>query len=465
MRGELGDAYVDALRAVYKGRVPGGADLVCYWFEKARRAVERGTATRVGLIATQGIRGGANRACLDKIQQSGGIFFGVSDRDWVLDGATVHVSMVGFDDGTETTRELDGKPVATIHADLKPGGGADVTRAAELPANEGKCFLGVMKSGPFDISEAVALEWLHDPNPHGRPNSDVLRPRVTARDLLQRSPIGWIIDFDNATDQAALCLYDLPWRHVENTVKPERLANRRPRMAEYWWLHGEARPGLRRGLQGLSRFIITPEVSKHRVFAWLDDVYLADHQTRAFTSADDGFFGVLQSRVHELWARAKGTQLREVESGFRYTPTTCFETFPFPAPTPGQSATVAAAAAELDAVRSAWLNPPEWTTTEVLTFPGSAAGPWRRYITDANAAGVGTVRYPRVVAKDATSGAKLKARTLTALYNARPTWLTAAHARLDATVADAYGWPADLPADLVLAKLLALNLERAGAVC
>jgi hypothetical protein len=98
-------------------------------------------------------------------------------------------------------------------------------------------------------------------------------------------------------------------------------------MAERWWIHGESRPGLRNALTGHSRFIVTPEVSKHRVFSRLDDVFLADHQTRAFPFDDDYHFGVLHSRVHELWARAQGTQLRERESGFRYTPSTCFETF------------------------------------------------------------------------------------------------------------------------------------------
>jgi hypothetical protein len=220
---------------------------------------------------------------------------------------------------------------------------------------------------------------------------------------------------------------------------------------------------LRRALAGKSRFPVTPEVSKHRIFVWLDDVFLADHQTRAFASAEDWFLGILHSRAHEVWALAQGTQLREKESGFRYTPTSCFETFPFPEPTAAQRDAIAAAAYELDLLRSTWLNPPEWTREEVLAFPGSADGPWARYVTEPNAKGIGTVRYPRVVPADAAAAKKLAKRTLTNLYNERPTWLDLAHKRLDEAVFAAYGWPADLTDDDLLARLLALNLERAAA--
>jgi hypothetical protein len=145
-----------------------------------------------------------------------------------------------------------------------------------------------------------------------------------------------------------------------------------------------------------------------------------------FARDDDYFFGVLHSKAHELWARGTGTQLREAESGFRYTPTSTFETFPFPWP-PGQEpaddprvGAIAAAARDLVAKRDAWLHP-----------PGADA-------------------------------ATLKARTLTALYNQRPTWLAQAHARLDAAVLAAYGWPTDLPDAAILERLLALNHARAS---
>jgi type II restriction/modification system DNA methylase subunit YeeA len=93
LRAELGDGYVNRLFMVYKGGVPAEADLVAYWFEKARREIERGECKRAGFLATQGIRGGANREVLKRIKESGDIFFAESDRPWVLDGANVHVSI------------------------------------------------------------------------------------------------------------------------------------------------------------------------------------------------------------------------------------------------------------------------------------------------------------------------------------------------------------------------------------
>jgi hypothetical protein len=116
----------------------------------------------------------------------------------------------------------------------------------------------------------------------------------------------------------------------------------------------------------------------------------------------------------------------------------------------------------LDRLRTNWLNPPEWTRTEVLEFPGSAEGPWARYVHNTDARGIGSVRYPRVVAKDDEAARELKKRTLTNLYNARPAWLDLAHQKLDAAVFAAYGWPATLSDDELLAKLLELNLARSA---
>ncbi len=457
MRGSLGDDYVAALRKLYGGRLAGQSDLCCYWFEKARQQIQDGRCKRAGLLATQGIRGGANRKVLERIKETGDIFFAVSDRDWILDGANVHVSMVGFDGGTEQERVLDGHPTPEIHINLS--GAVNVTQAARLSANTGICYLGVMKAGDFDITDAAAQSMLAAPNPHHRPNSDVLRPRLTARDILQRGGKGWIIDFGCETTEDEGAYYEAPWQYISANVKPVREQNRRSRMAVKWWLHGEARPGMRRSLTGLNRFIVTPEVSKHRIFIWLDAVYLADHQTRAIARSDDYSFGVLQSRVHELWARSQGTQLRESESGFRYTPSTCFETFPFPEPTEQQRTAIGVAAAALNELREGWLNPPDWMREEILSFPGAFDGPWSRYVIGPGPQGVGTVHFPRLIARDPDCGQKLATRTLTNLYNQMPAWLVNAHKRLDSAVCSAYGWPSDIEDSEIVVRLLALNLE------
>jgi type II restriction/modification system DNA methylase subunit YeeA len=228
----------------------------------------------------------------------------------------------------------------------------------------------------------------------------------------------------------------------------------------YWWLHARARPAFRMAVENLPRYIATARVAKHRLFVWLDAVVLPDSKVIAITFDDNWTFGVLHSRIHEVWTLAQcGWHGKGNDP--TYNPTTCFETFPFPEPTAEQRAAVAAAAKELDALRNNWLNPPEWTKTETLEFPGSVGGPWKRYVHDADERGGGVVRYPRLVPKDDTAAAKLKKRTLTNLYNEAPAWLTNAHRRLDETVFAAYGWPPSLSDDEILARLLELNLTRA----
>ena len=177
---------------------------------------------------------------------------------------------------------------------------------------------------------------------------------------------------------------------------------------------------MREAVRELGRYLATPTVAKHRLFVWLSAGTLPDHQLIAIAREDDYTFGVLHSRIHELWARGMGTQVREVESGFRYTPTTTFETFPFPRPTPQQVNEIGTAANRLDELRKGWLNP------------------------------------------TGASEAELSRRTLTNLYNELPAWLVQAHERLNRAVLDAYGWPPDISADEILARLQALNLQREG---
>ena len=457
LRSELGDEYVDRLFVLWRGRVPAEADLCCYWFEKARGHLEAGGCKRAGLLATQGIRGGANREVLKRIKASGDIFFAESDRPWILDGANVHVSMVAFDDRAEQHRVLDGSVVTAIapnlHSDL------DISRAGLLAPNAGLSFMGDTKGGSFDLPADAALPMLHQPNPHGRPNSDVVVPWANGLDVTRRSREMWVVDFGTEASEVAAGRYEVPFEYIRRCVMPVRLENKREAYRIHWWRHVEARPGMRGAIAALPRFLATTTVSKHRLFMWMQAPTLPDHQLIVFARDDDYFFGVLHSRAHEVWARAQGTQVRERESGFRYTPTTCFETFPFPEPAPAQDAGIAAAAKELNALRERWLNPPEWTREEVLEFPGAVEGPWARYVEAPNAEGVGTVRYPRIVARP-EHAAELAKRTLTNLYNARPAWLAEAHRRLDEAVFAAYGWPAGLGDEEILARLLELNLSR-----
>ncbi|MGD9548884.1 MAG: class I SAM-dependent DNA methyltransferase [Candidatus Krumholzibacteriia bacterium] len=470
LRASLGDAYVDQMFAVWKGRVAAESDLCCYWFEKARAHIAAGKCKRAGLLATQGIRGGANREVLKRIKESGDIFFAESDRHWVLDGAHVHISMVGFDDGTDGSRVLDGKHVSTINANLTST--VDITQAVPLKENAGIAFMGDTKGGAFDLPEDDALAMLVAPNPHGRPNSDVLVPWVNGMDVMRRPRGMWILDYGTACSETGAAQYEAPFGHILRDVKPVREGNKRKAYRDNYWLHVEPRPALRRAISGLSRFLATPTVSKFRTFVWMTAPTLPDHQLIAFARSDNYFFGVLQARFHEVWARAQASQLREAESGTRYTPTSCFDTFPLPY-SPGKEEfrsasieAVAGAAATLFELRKRWLNPPEWTKEVEIRFPATPGGPWDRQIEDP-AAELPQAVYRSIAPLDAKAAVALKKRTLTALYNEMPRWLFDAHRNLDEAVAAAYNdaaggvfLTADAGDEQVLEYLLELNQAR-----
>jgi hypothetical protein len=412
----------------------------------------------MGLLATQGIRGGANREVLKRIKESGDMFFAESDRDWILDGANVHVSMIGFDNATQRTRVLDGKHVDTINANLTAT--SDVTTAKRLRENAGIAFMGDTKGGPFEIKETRALSLLLAPNPHGRPNSDVIVPWVNGKDITQRSRHMFIIDFGLKAEYTDVALYENAFSYAQEHVLPARSKSRTT--IQFWWLHERPRVDMRSAIQPLPRFIATVNVSKHRLFVWMTSPTLPDHALFIFARSDDYSFGILHSRLHEVWTRAQGTQVRERESGFRYTATTCFETFPLPACSAEIRTLIGTAASELDDLRNRWLNPPEWTRESVLEFPGSANGPWGRYVKNSDESGNGTVNYPRLFPKDDKAASQLAKRTLTNLYNERPAWLELAHRKIDDAVFAAYGWDPTLSDEDILSRLLALNQERAA---
>ena len=452
LNAHLGEDYVSSLFRVYEGRVPAEADLVCYWFVKAGEQLRRGRAKRAGLVSTNSIRGGANRRALHRAVRDSPIFEAWSDEPWVIDGAAVRVSLVCFSRQEEAPGQemrLDGRPVDEIHADLtasRSGAGIDLTGARRLHRNADVAFMGDTKGGPFDVRGEQARDWLREPvNPNGRPNSDVLRPWMNGMDVARRPGDKWIVDFGWSMVREEAALYDAPYRHAREHVHPMRQRNRRESYRTGWWRHVEPRQGMWRALEGLSRYIATPRLTKHRLFVWLDAGICPDSQLIVIVREDDATFGILHSRFHEAWSLRLGTSLGETP---RYTPTTTFETFPFPeglwpdvpaADCAGHPrvAAIAEAARRLVELRDRWLNPPEWVEWVDEPIPG----------------------YPkRPVLRDQAAAKKLKARTLTNLYNTRPQWLADAHADLDAAVAAAYGWPSDIGEDDVLRELLALNL-------
>lgn len=450
MLGQLGDEYVGIIRAIYSDRVRGGADFVMLWFAKSLDALRAGTASRVGLVATQSIRRGASEAVLRSIVSDAHIFEAWADEEWTVDGAQVRVCLVCFEfSRSSSPARLNGLAVLAIHSDLTAG--TDIVSASRLGSNL-VAFIGSQKNGPFDVSGELARQWLLEPlNPNGRPNSDVLRPWANGGDVTGRPSGKWIIDFGAVMSETDASLYEAPFRYVAREVKPGRLGLRRDGHRHYWWRHGEPRPGMREELKRFTRYIATPRVSKYRVFVWLPVVVLADSRLVVIARDDDATFGILHSRYHELWSVRLGGW-HGVGNDPQYTPSLGFETFPFPSglspdvradvyAEDKRAAAIATAAHRLNELRDRWLNPADLVRREPEVVPG----------------------YPeRVLPMSDAAAEVLKTRTLTKLYNERPAWLDHAHKALDVAVAAAYGWPADLSDDEVLARLFALNQERAG---
>ncbi|MDP3672918.1 MAG: hypothetical protein Q8R69_24915 [Telluria sp.] len=469
MRSELSDDYCDKLRKVFKQRVPGGADLVCYWFEKAREAIATGGLGAAGLVATNSIRSGPNRVVLDRVGQTARIFEAWSDEPWVNEGAAVRVSLICF--GTsEQGPLLNGEASSEINSNIT--GDVDLTKAVLLKCNVDTAFQGSSKVGSFEIPHELAAKWLRLPNPHQRSNADVVRPWVNGNDLARRPSNTWIIDFGTSLPEADARMYEAPYQYIEANVKEERQKNNREAYGRYWWRHAEARVGLRKAISDLPRYIVTPRVAKYRSFVWIEAPTLPDTAVVCIARADDVTMGILQSRFHVLWSLRQGSSL---EDRPRYTPTSCFQTFPFPEHlTPADTADrlveelpdgsaiprsagssvaraaaieIARAAKNLVDLREAWLNPPEWTERLQETVPiGMSKSP-----------------FPDRLAAKHGYEQQIAGRTVTKLYNLRPAWLVAAHEELDQAVALAYQWFDYTPAmsdKVILERLLTLNSSR-----
>ena len=520
-RRELGDAYFSALNTVFAGRVPGGADLVCYWFDKARVVIESNGLEAAGLVATNSIRGGSNRKVLDAICQSSRIFEAWSDESWINDGAAVRVSLICFGHSSDTF--LNGAHISAIKSDLTgTQSGAivvDLAKATRLAKNAGAVFEGLRKDGPLDISGQIARDWLRLPNPHGKSNALVLFPLINGIDVTRRPRDGWVIDTGESLSDQDAALFEAPFAHIVQNVKPIRLQNNDRIRKTYWWRFGRNGEQLRDALKPLRRYINTPRVAKHRLFVWQFVPSIPDTATVAITRADDTTFGILHSRFHELWSLRMGTSL---EDRPRYTPTTCFETFPFPSGlTPADTAHQQTELLETGALIPAQL-PEQASKAGVVRMSGAilkseayeppASEPlppgqgtqslrqslnlrtqaiqianaakklndlrekwlnppeWTHKVPEVTPLGMDKSPYPdRIEPKPGITEADLKAlqkRTLTNLYNAKPAWLSMAHQQLDQAVAAAYGWTdytPDMADDEILKRLLALNLARSGA--
>ncbi len=328
LRRELGDEYAEELFEKFPANR--AADLVTYWFTVALDTLRPGE--RAGFVATNSIAQNESReASLDHIIEKGGTITDAwKSYPWPGDAA-VHVGIVNWVMGRwDGLRTLDGKEVGSISPGLTSV--TDVTVARHIAANEGLCFMGVTPGNKeFVLTDAQRAEILaEDPK-----SGEVVKPFLIGRDVnreIDQKPTRWIIDFGMMEKREAE-VFAGAMRHVRKRVYPVRKENRREAYAKKWWRFVEARRGMREAIRGAEWAIVIPSVGPKLIVSRQPTTICFDHQLMVIALSDPYHLGILQSALHSIWARAKGSTLK---GDLRYTNTTVFETFPFPLQKNGQ---------------------------------------------------------------------------------------------------------------------------------
>ncbi|MGV3529818.1 MAG: class I SAM-dependent DNA methyltransferase [Flavisolibacter sp.] len=449
MRTALGNGYVDALRNTYKGVLPESADYVMYWWQKAAELLKQNSIERFGFITTNSVKQSFNRRIIQEYIDSENpltILYAIPDHPWVdsSDGAAVRIALtvVGHfkihgrleiaisepscntDDSVKLS-EHKGR----INSDLSIG--ADLTNTTALLANSNLSSngMGLYGSG-FLVSadEGVRLSLQADLG-----SSDVIKPYLNGRDFQQVSRGYHVIDLFGFKENEVRDKYPHIYQHLLHKVKPERDQNNRQSYRKNWWYFGESRATWRPSLKGLNRYIATTQTSRHRVFSFIDKEIVID-STIVGISLDDAFFlGVLSSRIHVMWAMIAGGRLG-VGNDSRYNSTRCFQPYPFPQTTEDEKQQIRSIAEQLDAHRK----------ERQALHPGL------------------TITDMYNVLEKLRAGEALNAKEQKIHEQGLISILLQLHNELDAAVAAAYGWPADLGEEAILEKLVALNKERAA---
>ena len=372
MRDALGDGYANALRNAWP-EVPESADFVMYWWHKAGDMTRTGQVQRFGLITTNSLTMIFNRRVIEAHQNATpplSLDFAIADHPWVdsADGAAVRIAMsvasAGQHEGqllhVVSESESDNGEVAVmltartglIHADLKVG--ANVAAAKKLVANSLLSNRGVIPHGAgFTLTPAEA-EQLGLGSVPGLERH--LRPYRNGKDLTATPRGVLVIDLYGLEIDEVRARFPAVYQWLLERVKPERDQNKDKDLRQKWWLHRRNNEDLRKSLNGLSYFIATGQVAKHRLFQWLSSDILPDDKLIAIASSDALHLGVLSSTMHADWALTAGGRLG-VGNDPVYSKSTCFETFPFPAEdtglTPERTERIRALAEQLDAHRKA----------------------------------------------------------------------------------------------------------------
>jgi len=415
LREHLGDVVIERLQEQFPG--VGVREYVTYWFRKAQAHLKPGQ--RAGFVATNSIREGrAREVSLDHLQATGGVITeATSSIPWEGE-AKVHVSLVNWVKEPDPPPErfvLDDREVVGITSSLTRG--RPTPPPARLSGNRDRSFQGPIPVGAgfeLTVAEADALLARDD-----APYADVVRPFLKGGDITddpRQQPRQWVIDFGSRPLEEAM-RYPSALDIVRERVKPEREGNRRKIRRDRWWTFGELAVGMRTAIAPLPRFIAANRYGKRIRFTWQRTDVCPNDKVVAIASADDAVIGALLSWPFTAWLKRWGGTLK---ADLHFTPTTVFETFPFPAlDGPAGEAIAAAALALLDRRAALCVADPE------------------------RPIGLTTL-YNRV-----DDGAH---RDLVEL-----------HEVLDRAVLDAYGWPASLSRrdetseDALLDRLYSLN--------
>ncbi len=447
MRLTLGDGYAEALRKAYKDNVPESSDLVMYWWHKAAELLRDNEIERFGFITTYSITSIFNRRVIEPFlvneKSPISLDFVIPNHPWVdgADGADVRIAMTVAERGqkqgrlvtvTKETPAEDGaidvelnESEGQVNSDLTIG--ADVTATTVLKSNEGLCYLGVKLYGKgfiLNADEAAVLT--------ATSSNPLVKRFISGQDLTQKDRNLFVVDADRMTLDELTSKHPDAFQRLFLQVKPERDHNPREAKRVRWWLFGENQPSMRKALGGITRYIVTTETAKHRLFQFVPNDWVSEGKVVVVASDDMYLLGILSSRTHTLWADITGGRLGVGNTPI-YNKSRCFDPFPFPAATPAQQTRIRELAEQLDAHRKRQqVQHPSLTLTDLYNV-------------------VEKLRTNQpLTAKDQTVNQQGLASVVLSL-----------HQQLDAAVAEAYGWPAALPDAEILTRLVHLNHERA----
>ena len=313
----------------------GNADLVAHFYRHAFFLLRDGGT--FGLIATNTIAQGDTRSSgLRWICSHGGEIYRATKRvQWPGDAAVI-VSVLHIAKGPFAGEKvLDGTSVENITAFLfHRGGHADPLR---LTANAGKSFVGSYVLGmgfTFDDTDkkgvASSLADMQRLVDSDQRNREVIFPYIGGEEVNTsptRAHHRYVINFGDRSEAECRKRWPQLLAIVEDRAKPARIKDNRPAYRNHWWQHAERRRELYAAIAGLRRVLVTSRVSEHMAFIFLPSYMVYSDRLVVFPNESSGYFCTLQSTVHEIWARFFGSSL---EDRLTYTPADCFETFPFP---------------------------------------------------------------------------------------------------------------------------------------